>query len=140
MSHLKGRCVHQTGMSLGLPSRGGFYGTDTVFHLELGEEYLIMGLGMFESVLLALVCDETEKPNWLPVGAFEFESLVLPADWEFVLLDAKAASGGDASDRWVARWGYPDLVRDGRHSDALIERDPEALEVFFRELRKASSG
>ena len=47
----------------------------------------------FETVLLALVCDDTEEPNWLPIGVFEFQSEALPADWEFVLLDPLAASG-----------------------------------------------
>ena len=96
----------------------------------------MLGLGIFETVLLALVCDETGKPNWLPIGLFEFERTTLPTDWEFALLDGAAASGGDASDRWVVRWGYAELVRNDRHSDALIERDPAALEIFFRELEK----
>jgi hypothetical protein len=30
-------------------------------------------------------------------------------------------------------------VRNEGHSDALIERDPEALEIFFREFKKHSS-
>jgi hypothetical protein len=59
-----------------------------------------------------------------------------PYDREFVLLDGVAASGGEASNRWVAKWGYPDLVRDDSHSDALMERDPAALEVLWREFAK----
>jgi hypothetical protein len=134
-----GRCIHNTGSSLGEPSRGGFYGAGTVFHLELGKDYIVLGLGIFETVLLALVCDETEKPNWLPVGLFEFKSSALPADWEFALLDGAAASGSDASNRWVARWGYAQLVRDDHHSDALVARDVDALAIFFRELQLHSS-
>lgn len=86
------------------------------------------------------MCDETEKPNWLPIGLFDFADTALPASWEFAVLDGTAASGGEASNRWVARWGYPELVRDDRHSDALIERDPGALAIFARELRDQSSG
>jgi hypothetical protein len=134
------RCVHNTGSTLGEPSRGSFYTVDTLFHLELGREYVVLGLGIFETLLLALVCDETRKPNWLPIGLFELDVTVLPAHWEFAVLDGAAASGGDASNRWVARWGYPELVRDDRHSDALIERDPHALEIFVRELHDRSSG
>jgi hypothetical protein len=98
----------------------------------------VLGLGLFETILIVLVCDETGKPNWLPSGLFEFDVQRLPAEWEFALLDGVAASGGDASNRWVAKWGYPELVRDPTHADRLTERDPAALEVFFRELERAS--
>jgi hypothetical protein len=134
-----GRCIHKTGASLGPPSRGHLYSAETVFHVEVGAQYQVLGLGIFETVLVALVCDDTGRPNWLPAGVFEIQSQTLPSDWEFALIDGKAASGGDASNRWVARWGYAELARDERHSDALIERDPAGLEVFFRQLAQRSS-
>jgi hypothetical protein len=56
----------------------------------------------------------------------------IPSDWHFVLLDGIAASGGDASNRWVAKWGYRQLVSDPSHSDALLERDSNALAIFDR--------
>jgi hypothetical protein len=61
-------------------------------------------------------------------------SATLPEDWEFVILDRLAASGGEASNRWVAVWGYRELVRNRAHSDRLIERDPEALSIFDYEV------
>jgi len=134
-----GRCIHNVGSALAQPARGAFYGDQTAFHLEVGKGYLVLGLGVFETVLLALVCDETGKPNWLPIGLFDFGPTALPDEWEFVLLDGAAASGGDATNRWVARWGYAELVRNDRHSDGLIERDPAALEFFFRELERRSA-
>ncbi len=133
-----GRCVHSTGKGLGPPSRGHFYSTETVFHVQVGSEYQMLGMGIWETTLLALVCDDTGKPNWHPIGLFEFEPQRLPADWEFALYDGEAASGGDVQSRWVARWGYSKLVRDPSHSDGLIERDPSALEIFYRELAKRS--
>jgi hypothetical protein len=134
-----GKCVHNTGASLGQPQRGHFYTDKTVFHLQVGSEYPVLGIGLFETILLALVVDDTRTPRWLPAGLFEFQPQALPADWEFVLLDGVAASGGEASNRWVAKWGYPDLVRDEGHSDALIEGDPAALEMFFREFAKRAN-
>jgi hypothetical protein len=129
-----GRAVHESGATLGLPDRGHFYSTETVFHVTVGRDYPVIGMGVFETVLLALVCDDTEEPNWLPIGVFELQSEALPADWEFVLLDSLAASGGDASNRWVAVWGYRELVHDRNHREQLVERDAAALEIFFREL------
>jgi hypothetical protein len=131
-----GRAVHDSGATLGSPDRGHFYSTKTVFHVTVGRDYPVLAMGVFETVFLALVCDDTEEPSWLPIGVFEFQSDALPADWEFVLLDPLAASGGDASNHWVALWGYSELVHDRNHSDQLIEGDAAALEVFFRELAK----
>jgi len=134
------RCVHNTGVALGEPSRGDFYTTETVFNLEVGKDYILLGLGIFETILLALVRDETGKPNWLPVGLFELEDTRIPTGWEFGILDSAAASGGDPANRWVARWGYPELVRNEAHCDALLDRDPRALAVFDREWQARSSG
>src|ERR1051326_9033181 len=97
-----GRAVHDSGATLGSPDRGHFYSAETAFHVTVGREYPVLGIGVFETVLLALVCDDTEKPNWLPIGVFEFSSYALPTDWQFVVVDPLAASGGKASHGWVA--------------------------------------
>jgi hypothetical protein len=134
------RCARNSGADLGTPERGHFYGAQTVFHLRIGSTYPVLAMGIWETVLLVLVCDDTRTPRWLPIGLFDFDSQSVPAHWEFGLLDAKAASGGDSVDRWIAVWGYSELVRDTTHSDALMEGDPAALEVFFRELLKTPAG
>jgi len=99
--------------------------------LKVGSDYSILGLGLFETVLLALVPDETRKPNWLPVGLFAFDSSELPSDWGFVLLDGAAASGGIhltvGSLVGIFGTGYR-----RKHSDLLIKRDPKAIEIFNR--------
>lgn len=96
-----------------------------------------MGIGLFDTILLGLLCDDTGKPNWLPIGLFDIAEQDIPTDWRFSLLDGKAASGGESSNRWIAKWGYPELVDELRHSDQLIEREPGALDIFFRQLERA---
>jgi hypothetical protein len=130
------RCIRNTGASLGTPTRGHLYSDETMFDLEIGARYVVLGLGIWETVLVALVRDETGKPNWLPVGLFEFETMGLPDGWEFSLRDGLGASGGETLNRWIAMWGYPELARNPAHSNDLIERDPAALEISFRELRR----
>lgn len=132
------RCLHATGASLGAPRRGHLYTPKTVFHLKVGKEYTVLGIGLFESVLVALVCDETGDPDWFPVGVFDLAIQSVPPEWEFVVRDGHAASGGDVTNRWVAMWGYAELVRDPSHSDRLLEREPAALAVFYRQLEQAS--
>lgn len=135
---MRGRCVHTTGASLGQLERSAFYSEETAFPLTMGANYVAMGMGLFATVLLVLVCDDTGKPNWLPIGLFEFDHQQMPEQWEFVLLDGESASGVRSPDRWAAQWGYPDLVRDPMHNDKLIERDPDALKVFYDELSRST--
>ena len=129
-------CVHGTGPSLGTPARAHLYSEQTAFPLTVGADYHVMGIGVWGTVLVALVIDDGRNPTWLPAGLFEIEPQRIPADWEFALLDGAAASVGEPDRGWVAMWGYPELVRDESHSDALLERDQEALDVCFRELAK----
>ncbi len=128
------RCVGRTGADLGVPTSRYFHTDRTDFHVKVGSVYYALGMGIWQTVLMVLVRDDTLRPSWLPVGLFEMSSSRLPEDWEFVILDRLAASGGEASNRWVAVWGYPELVRNRAHSDGLIERDPEALSIFDHEV------
>jgi hypothetical protein len=131
---MNGVCKFNRGADLGPPERGFLYFPQTVFNLVIGSAYKILGMGIFESMLVVLALDDTGKPNWLPIGLFSIESISIPDAWEFTLLDGPAASGGATGDHWVAMWGYPELVRNRAHSDELVERDPIALAIFFNAL------
>ena len=134
------RCIRERSADLGGPfSPTALYTSKTVFHVTIGSDYVVMGMGIWGSTLIALVRDNTGKPNWLPAGLFDLGSKKFPSDWQFTLIDGLAASGAiDPSNRWVARWGYPELIRDPAHSDQLVERDSAALEVFYRELDRVT--
>ncbi len=132
-------CVANRGSDLGQPARGHFYSERSIFHVTLGTRYVVLGMGIFDSTMIVLVCDDTGKPNWLPVGLFELPTQKFPDDWEFRLFDGRAASGGDTLGRWIARWGYPELVHDEQHVDRLIKRDPSALSTFFAVLKEATN-
>jgi hypothetical protein len=132
MNSIIGTCMYNHGRDLGEPERGSFFSASTPFELLVDKEYRLFGMGLFKSTLLVLLRDETGLPNWLPMGLFSIGARKLPSNWEFILLDGEAASGGRISDRWTALWGYSELVRNRSHSDDLIERMPEALEVFYK--------
>ena len=106
-----------------------------VLRRQISKEYPVVGLALSKLVLLALVAAEWEKPFWLPVGLFDFTDITLPASWKFSVQDRVAASGGPADyAQAIAIWGYPKLVEDPTHSDMIVERDPEAMAIFHREL------
>jgi hypothetical protein len=106
------------------PAIGFFYTEKTVFHVRVGADYKVAGMGIFSGVLVALLRDDTGKPNWLPAAFFECSASRLPAFWGFRLIGTSDASG------WTAKWGYEELIRDDDHINALIERDPSAMEIF----------
>jgi hypothetical protein len=133
------RCVCDKAAELGEPLRGLYYTEQTVLHVALGAEYLVLGMSLYKAGLTVLIRDETGKPNWLPIGLFEFDNQALPPDWEFALIDRKAASGGAESLGTTAEWGYQKLVRDAQHAQDVIERRPEALRIFFDELERRSA-
>ena len=116
--------------------RGRFAGIDQTYALTAGEAYVVLAVGIWETILQVLVRDDDGLPIWCPAGLFDIETQQMPAHWEFSLDEGVGASGPDLWTRWVARWGYPEVVRDPAHSDALMERDPHALEIFARELQQ----
>lgn len=133
------RCVHDHGAELGPPERRRTFTDETVFHVTLASRYRVFAMSMWETALHILICDDTGKPNWWPIGLFEFDEQTVPCDWEFALLDGKAASGGDSLNTEAARWGYREMIRNPKHHDDLIERKPEALRIFFEELKRRES-
>jgi hypothetical protein len=129
------KCRHVSGATLVPPANGTFYTPRSEFHVTLDKHYYIAGLGIFEHVPLVLIRDDTEGPNWLPLAAFDVPAQSTPAHWEFVAEIAELANSG-----WTARWGYPRLVRELAHVEALIERNPEALAIFHDEVERGIAG
>jgi hypothetical protein len=120
------KCVRHLGAELP-PARGSFYSARTRFDVVPATVYTTVALGIFESTILALVIDETGKPNWLPAGLFDMSSLPLPSNWNFRVLDALATAGGEITDRWIAVWAPPGLVDTPAQIAAVVERDEAAV-------------
>jgi hypothetical protein len=99
-------------------------------------DYQVMGMSLFNAGLSILIRDDTKKPNWYPIGLFYVVDCVLPSDWEFAITNVKEASGSSPAAGLAAEWGYRELIRNPSHNDDLVERKPEALEIFSRELAK----
>jgi hypothetical protein len=127
-------CTGSTGGDLSVSSDRYFHSPRSQFNITVGNSYWVAGMGIWETVLMVLIRDDSDRPSWFPVALFDMSVTALPHGWEFRLLDKMAASGGESDRRWVAMWGYPELVRDSSHSDSLIERKPEALRIFAERL------
>lgn len=105
---------------------GNSYTQENEDLIRVDHAYRIFGMAYYGGDLLVLVRDGTRKPNWYPVQLFDAVDESIPADWKFGLRDGGAHG-------LQALWGYPTLVRDVDHYVNLIEREPEALEIFQAE-------
>lgn len=88
-----------------------------------GRSYGVYGLAQYASRFVVLIASDDFRPNWCPVEWFQVVDGRFPGGWELSVVDP----GGTALQVLI---GYPELVRDPDHYDALLERDPEAISVF----------
>jgi len=60
---------------------------------------------------------------------FEFQEVSVNRSWKFTPSFDNIAG-------LQALWGYEALISDPNHYDALIEREPDALKIFYDEEMK----
>jgi hypothetical protein len=95
--------------------------------LQFGEVYLVMAMVLFKDTkYLYYLIDINGKPNWFPNELFELVDGSLPSKWSF-----RIYSKEDEIDIYCI-WGYDEICNQDDHFDQLIERDREALNVYFR--------
>lgn len=106
-----------------LPPNPLAYNQSAVIHLSVDTEYAVCAMSIYAGALMVLVSDDTGLPNWYPVQLFRVIDSRIPGDWRF-------ASYGE-SRHLQALWGYDEMIEDEQHYDAILSRDPDALEEFF---------
>ena len=120
------RCLTNQGKAPGPTHRGLYYTERSAFQITPGDSYEVHGLALFNGGLIVLLKDAAASPNWYPIDLFDTVDGSLPANWKFSLRE-----GGE--DGLQALIGYQRLVDDPSHFEALIEREPNALEFFNRQ-------
>src|SRR5206468_3499631 len=90
-----------------------------------GDVYLVFGIAIWRGVFhYLLTLAPGDSPSWYPALLFRVVDGRLPSGWSFRLRDTPTSFVD-------ALWGYPELVEaGGRHYDDLLEREPDALEIF----------
>jgi hypothetical protein len=129
-------CKFSRSAGLADHQRGRFADLDQEYALTPGRGYVVAAIGVWETILQVLVQDDDRLPSWCPAGLFEIPPQPVPDGWLLGLCDGISTSGTELWTRWVIKCGYPELVENERHSDLLLERDPDALAIFERELRR----
>ena len=110
------------------------------YPLTVGKTYSVLGMSIAERAFYLLVQDDSGGPCFAHAGFFELFTAPLPDGWLFGLEAGIRASGRDLwSEPAVASWGYPELIQDPAHVQALLEYDPGALALFKSYVAKAEA-
>ncbi|WP_155359572.1 hypothetical protein [Acrocarpospora macrocephala] len=85
-------------------------------------------MALWANGLTVLIVDDNDRPNWKPIELFDVVDGSIPDDWEFTTVGIEGSSVR-------ALWGYPTLIRDIGHHDALVDRDKTAWRIFLDETQ-----
>jgi hypothetical protein len=130
------RCVKNTGAELGpFAQKGLFYSDQTTFPINVGHEYVVFGMVLFNNGLAVLLCVD-DRPTWLPISLFVVTDPTLPRESEFSF----ALDDADESLGVQARSGYHELVNGTEHYVGLIERTAPPSVSTMPRGRKAVGG
>lgn len=74
--------------------RGRFANFDQEYAVTAGRDYVVAGVGVWETVLQVLIQDDDRLPSWCPAGLFDLAPPI-PAGWLCAVFDGISASGTD---------------------------------------------
>jgi len=128
---MKVKCIANTGLNLSTKSIEIGYTKQARFDLSVGEIYTVYSMLIFKEAIEYLISKgPLEKPFWYTAELFDIVDNQLSFQWFFVFRGYDHPE--EVQDLSVAIWGYREMVFDDRHRLDLIEREPEALKVFFK--------
>lgn len=91
-----------------------------------GLSYPVAGMSVYAGVVMVLIREDAQLPDWYPMEMFDVRDPRMPSHWLFAQYPG--------SEYLQALWGYEELVNDEFHYDALLERENGALVIFSNRL------
>ena len=143
---MKVRCINNTGKSirqyenetLKKEELGRFGATEyTKYGLDIGKEFLVMGMLLGEGALDYLI-DDGGFVSAYPIPLFEVVDNKVPSLWYFKTFQTT----DEAYPYREAVWGYYELVFDDMHYAQLVDGETFAYQIYFKrkiELEKEFS-
>jgi hypothetical protein len=130
---MKVKCIANMGDGLSKQSIKAGRNLDSIFHLKIGDTYVVYGMNLYRNTLNYLTMNASgTMPVWSPAELFEVVDGKMPADWYFKYL-------GHSEEYLDAAWGYKDLTYNPPHYDGLLGEDKKELAVFFENKKKIDS-
>ncbi len=116
----------KTGKDLSRIYLDAFQNPETDFQLTAGEIYIVYGINIWRGSLNYLVTSMkwADLPYWTPAELFSIIDDQLDPSWYFRFY------GYSQEQLLNAIWSYKEMVVLDTHYEDLIERSPEALNLF----------
>ena len=138
---MKVRCLYNTGEELRpyeykflekeMMGRFGATGHSIYGELDIGKEYLVIGIIVFETYQAYLV-DDSGLISACPCQLFEVVDSKISSSWHFRLIEKDE----DIYPFVQAVFGYQELCHNKKsYEDLIVEKDPEAERIYY--LRKS---
>lgn len=123
------KCIYNTGRALISYERKPLGTSEQTQYgeLEVGKEYLVMGMIMRNGYLTYLI-DDSGIISACPCQLFEVLDNIIPTNWYFKSFTKDFPNYINQE----AIWGYYELVFDDNHHEKLIEMNEEAHRIYFR--------
>lgn len=101
--------------------------SDGGYGLEINREYVVMGMVIYKnSPCIYYLIDVNGTPDWFPSVLFKISDNTLPFNWCFgfyaEIVDVNI----------YAIWGFQELCTDDSFYDKLMDRDKDAIQVYFK--------
>jgi len=120
-------CKKNTSKDFDLKEVTTVISNDVEYPLEIDKEYLVMGIMIpKENNCLYYLVDDFGWPSWNPYLLFDISDNALPNDWYVRVCDKNAP--GDL----FYLSGFYELCNDEDFHDSLMERDEEAMLLYFK--------
>ena len=135
---MKVHCINNTGKALrsyeykalekDMLGRFGATGYSEYNELTIGQEYLVMGLIIFETYQAYLI-DDNGFISACPCQLFEIVDNKVNPNWHFRLVEEDE----DIYPFIQAFFGYPELCSDKKaYENLIVEMEEEAQRIYFR--------
>ena len=135
---MKVKCIANKGKNLSgkVIEAGGF--RVSPFGIDIGNVYIVYSMFLCRGTLQYLLLGEsTDAPFWYHADFFEVVDSLLSLEWHFTFRGYDNYDKDDEDQNPLAAiWGYKEMILDLEHYVDLIEREPEALDIFFKRQRE----
>ena len=128
---MKVKCIANTGEDLSEKTIAVGQLKTTEYDINIEKIYTVYSMHMWKGILSYLLSDElNDWPFWYPAELFEVVDPLLPMEWYF------SFNRYENKEPRNAIWGYKEMALDPQHRIDLIERETEALEIFFKRKKE----
>lgn len=120
-------CKQNTAKKLNLKEVTSIFSNEARYPLTIEKEYIVMGIAIYkDSNCIYYLVDNGSRPDWVPYMLFEISDNAFPPNWHINIVNKEKYPQSDV----FSLFGFYELCKDEVFYDALVEREPEALEIY----------